>query len=161
MPRITVEEAGGKNVAALLDTIKHAEIGPALIKLSDDGYNVLVGSTPTKPLLFTSYATHPRIYNARLKSTAAGAYQLLSRYYPYYTNLLHLRDFSPESQDRIALQMIKEQGAYQFIQDGFFGTALSLISNIWASMPFATYGQPTKGIDELHQVYVQAGGSIA
>jgi muramidase (phage lysozyme) len=79
MARITPEEAGGKNVVALLDAIKVSELGPRIIAGSDDGYNVLVGSTPTHILTFPSYASHPNILNRETNSTAAGAYQLLHR----------------------------------------------------------------------------------
>ena len=62
------------NQKAFLDMIAFSEIGPALLAKSDDGYDVLVGSTPDRPLLFTSYAEHPNILNAACNSTAAGRY---------------------------------------------------------------------------------------
>ena len=65
------------NEKAFLDMIAFSEIGTALLVKSDNGYNVLVGSTAAKPLLFDSYADHPRIYNKQFNSTAAGRYQLL------------------------------------------------------------------------------------
>ncbi|TPQ32162.1 glycoside hydrolase, partial [Burkholderia ubonensis] len=45
MARISVAAAGGKNRVAFLDTVAVSEIGAALLAKSDDGYNVLVGST--------------------------------------------------------------------------------------------------------------------
>lgn len=66
-------------------------------KLGDNGYNVLVGGS-----LFTGYADHPRkaVYlpKYRIKSTAAGRYQILSKYYDSYKKSLKLKDFSPASQ---------------------------------------------------------------
>ena len=103
-------------------------------KLGDNGYNVLVGGS-----LFTGYADHPRkaVYlpKYKIKSTAAGRYQILSRYYTFYKKLLKLKDFSPASQDAIAIQMIKEQGALQDVDEGRVDVAIKKVSNIWASLP--------------------------
>ena len=57
---------------------------------------------------------HPRklvTLNPKLKSTGAGRYQLLSRWWDAYRKQLGLKDFSPKSQDAVALQQIKERGA--------------------------------------------------
>lgn len=73
------------------------------------GYDVIVGGE-----LFADYSDHPRklvTLNLKLKSTAAGRYQLLSRWWDTYRKQLGLKDFSPESQDAVALQQIKERGA--------------------------------------------------
>jgi muramidase (phage lysozyme) len=61
MARLGVKEAGGPKVLAFLDMIAHSEIGDALLAVSDDGYNVIVGSTAAKPHLLASYADHPQI----------------------------------------------------------------------------------------------------
>ncbi|WP_328717591.1 glycoside hydrolase family 104 protein [Halomonas elongata] len=117
MPRITPHEAGGGNVCALLDTLAYAEIGPDMLAASDDGYDVLVGSLPDDLDLFDSYADHPLIegpaieYAPGLWSTAAGRYQILNTYWPHYRDQLGLPDFGPESQDRYAIQQLREQGA--------------------------------------------------
>ena len=62
--------------------------------------------------LFTDYSDHPRklvTLNPKLKSTGAGRYQLLSRWWDAYRKQLGLKDFSPKSQDAVALQQIKER----------------------------------------------------
>ncbi|KAJ6768493.1 hypothetical protein OIU74_022201 [Salix koriyanagi] len=49
--------------------------------------------------LFTDYSDHPRklvTLNPKLKSTGAGRYQLLSRWWDAYRKQLGLKDFSPE-----------------------------------------------------------------
>lgn len=161
MPRITPIEAGGANVCAFLDMLAWSEIGPALLVASDNGYNVLVGSTASQPLLFTSYATHPNVYNRRYDSTAAGRYQLLHRYWAPYRDLLHLPDFGPVSQDRIAIQQIKEQHALADIITGHLADAIGNVSNIWASLPGAGYGQHEQHIDGLRAAYLAAGGTLA
>ena len=152
------------NLKAFLDTIAHSEIGPKLLALSDDGYNVIVGSTPTLPMLFDSYADHPQrlvdLGNG-LKSTAAGRYQLLARYYDAYKKLLGLPDFSPASQDAIAVQQIKERGALPDIAAGNIGRAIEKCSNIWASLPGNDYGQHQNSVTKLLAAYTAFGGTLA
>ena len=147
--------------AAFLDMIAFSEIGPALLAVSDNGYNVLVGSTAKKPLLFSSYITHPHILNREMNSTAAGRYQLLYRYWVAYSRMLDLPDFSPESQDKIALEQIKEQGAMGDIAAGRIANAIDKCSNIWASFPNAGYGQHEHKASVLLAAFNAAGGYIA
>jgi muramidase (phage lysozyme) len=161
MTRITAQQAGGQNRVAFLDMIGVSEIGEALLAVSDDGYNVLVGSTPSAPLLFSSYAAHPDVYNAALNSTAAGRYQLLYRYWLAYKASLNLPDFSPVSQDLIALQQIRERRALPLIDAGQFAQAVQACSNIWASLPGNSYGQHTNEMAALQAAYVAAGGALA
>ena len=146
------------NRRAFLDTIAVSEIGAKLLAESDNGYNVLVGGA-----LFNSYADHPRILvnlGNGLKSTAAGRYQLLERYYDAYKAELGLPDFSPESQDAIALQQIKESNALDDIDAGNFDTAVARIAHIWASLPGANYGQHEQKMDFLRQAYLGAGCTL-
>ena len=78
-------------------------------KTRNHGYDVIVGGE-----LFTDYSDHPRklvTLNPKLKSTGAGRYQLLSCWWDAYRKQLGLKDFSPKSQDAVALQQIKERGA--------------------------------------------------
>ena len=82
-------------------------------KTRNHGYDVIVGGE-----LFTDYSDHPRklvTLNPKLKSTGAGRYQLLSRWWDAYRKQLGLKDFSPKSQDAVALQQIKERGALPMI----------------------------------------------
>jgi muramidase (phage lysozyme) len=161
MPRITPEQAGSANRCAFLDMIASSEIGPALLAETDDGYNVLVGSTPGKPLTFASYAAPPDILNAALNSTAAGRYQVLNRYAVIYIAQLGLPDFGPVSQDLIALQQIRERCALPLIDAGNFEAAVSACSNIWASLPGNNYGQHVNALAQLQGYYVSAGGVLA
>jgi muramidase (phage lysozyme) len=161
MARIDAGTAGGENRLAFLDMIAVSEIGAPLLTVSDDGYNVLVGATLSKPLLFKSYADHPNILNAALRSTAAGRYQILNRWWRIYKAQMYLRDFSPISQDRYALQQLKEHGALPLIDAGRFDEAVAKVSNVWASLPGAGYGQHENQLENLRDAYVAAGGSVA
>jgi muramidase (phage lysozyme) len=150
------------NLKAFLDMIAFSEIGPALLAKSDDGYNVLVGATPAKPLLFdNNYVTHPRVHNAAMNSDAAGRYQFMGRYWPQYKIQLSLPDFGRESQDRWAVQLIKECRALDDIATGHFAIAVGKCSSRWASLPGAGYGQHENAMTSLEDAYERAGGAFA
>lgn len=149
------------NLRAFLDMIAVSELGAKLIKMSDNGYNVIVGSTPANPILFHDYSDHPRKLvqiKPGLASTAAGRYQLLKRYYDAYKKSLNLPDFSPASQDAIAIQQIKECRALSDIEAGHVAVAIGKCSHIWASLPGNTYGQHQNSIASLEDAYERAGG---
>ncbi|ELJ9990927.1 glycoside hydrolase family 104 protein [Citrobacter freundii] len=122
------------------------------------GYDVIVGGS-----LFTDYSDHPRklvTLNPKLKSTAAGRYQLLSRWWDAYRKQLGLKDFSPASQDAVALQQIKERRALELIDSGDIRQAIDRCSNIWASLPGAGYGQFEHKADNLIAKFKEAGGNV-
>lgn len=122
------------------------------------GYDVIVGGS-----LFTDYSDHPRklvTLNPKLKSTAAGRYQLLSRWWDSYRKQLGLKDFTPASQDAVALQQIKERRALELIDSGDIRQAIDRCSNIWASLPGAGYGQFEHKADNLIAKFKEAGGKV-
>ena len=142
------------NVVAFLDMLAWSE---GTIGKGDDGYNDIVDPAG----FFSDYSTHPNLMvqvNAKIKSTAAGRYQLLARYYEPYRKQLGLSDFSPVSQDKIAIQQIKERKAYQLIIAGKITDAISRCSNIWASLPGNTYGQRQHKLADLIRIYQRFGG---
>lgn len=153
------------NRTAFLDMLAVSELGVDLLANSDNGYNVLVGSTAEAPHLFSSYADHPRVLvtlpRLGIKSTAAGRYQVLARYFDAYKAQLGLPDFGHDSQDAIAVQMIKESRAIDAVDFGQFELAVAACAHIWASLPGAPYGQHTNSIAALRDAYAQAGGTFA
>ena len=145
-----------KNIKAFLDMIAFSE---GTYGHGDNGYNVIVGGG-----LFNGYSGHPRKLvdlGHGLKSTAAGRYQLLARYYDAYKKQLKLKDFSPRSQDLIAIQQIRERKALDDISAGRITTAIIKCHNIWASFPGAGYGQHENSMVKLLDFYEQAGGGFA
>lgn len=147
------------NQKAFLDAIAFSEIGPYLLETSDDGYNVIVGGA-----LFQDYADHPRRLvklQRNLSSTAAGRYQILEHLFDAYKKQLNLPDFSPASQDAIALQLIKECNALADIEAGAFDIAVFKCKSRWASLPGAGYNQHENKLDDLRTAYVKAGGVVA
>lgn len=149
------------NLSAFLDMIAWSEgTDNGRQPTKNSGYDVLVGGK-----LFTGYADHPRVLvdlpRLGIKSTAAGRYQLLARYWDAYRKQLGLKDFSPINQDAVAIQQIKERGALPLIEAGKTAEAIARVSNIWASLPGAGYGQHEQRLDNLLASYRRAGGSIA
>ena len=130
----------------------------------NNGYDVIVGGIDS-PNVFTSYADHPGIMvtvnRKGLKSTAAGRYQQMKKDWPHYRSLLKLPDFGPSSQDKLALQHIKECRALPDVQAGRIEAAVGKCSNIWASLPGAGYGQREHKLSDLIAYYIAAGGSLA
>lgn len=150
---VNVQEA--KNVQAFLDMISYAE---GTDRFGDErGYNVIVGGE-----LFDSYEDHPNILvnlpRLGIKSTAAGRYQILHRYWTHYKKQLKLPDFSPPCQDAYAVQQIKERRAYDDVKTGRIEKAIEKCSNIWASFPGAGYGQREVKMEELINSWRKAGG---
>lgn len=138
-----------RRLSAFLDLIAWSE---GTQGHGDDGYNVIVGGE-----LFHSYADHPRtlirLPRLGIASTAAGRYQLLSRYFDAYRRQLGLPDFSPESQDQIAIQQIRERRALADIEAGRIDQAISRCCNIWASFPGNDYAQRQHPMTTLLEQY--------
>ena len=125
-------------------------------KTRNHGYDVIVGG---KLLLITPITLANLPLNPKLKSTGAGRYQLLSvGGMPTASN--SLKDFSPKSQDAVALQQIKERGALPMIDRGDIRQAIDRCSNIWASLPGAGYGQFEHKADSLIAKFKKAGGTV-
>lgn len=160
MAEISSERAGGPNVVAFLDMIAWSEgTDNPRQKSMNNGYDVIVGGS-----IFTDYRDHPRRLiqlNDKLKSTAAGRYQLLSRYWDVYRVQLKLTKFGPEEQDLVAIQQIKEQKAFKLIQQGKIQEAIACCSNIWASLPGAGYGQHEQKMSTLITIYKSKGGVLS
>ncbi|KAG1318901.1 hypothetical protein G6F63_015001 [Rhizopus arrhizus] len=161
MAQITAQQAGGVNVVAFLDMLAWSEgtdNGKQVTK--DRGYDVIVGGK-----LFNGYRDHPRVLvdlpKLKIQSTAAGRYQLLRRYYDAYRKSLGLKDFSPMSQDLIALQQIRERRALPLIQAGKIPEAIKAVSSIGASLPGAGDGQHEHKLADLLAMYRKAGGAVA
>lgn len=161
------------NIQAFLRVIRYAEgtSGP-------NGYRQIF-ATRGGPNLFDSWADHPRVAkqfkvgDKTLWTSAAGAYQFMAvsprpaPLKPTSVNTwdrlqakLGLADFSPASQDRAAVELIAEAGALQDVKAGRFDQAINKCRGIWASLPGATYGQPTKDLRTLRNVYAANGGTI-
>ena len=142
---------------AFLDMLAWSEGDNGRQKTRNHGYDVPGGE------LFTDYLiTLVKLVtlNLKLKSTGAGRYQLLSRWWMPTGTAWPERSLSPKSQDAVALQQIKERGAYPMIDRGDIRQAIDRCSNIWASLPGAGYGQFEHKADSLIAKFKEAGGTV-
>lgn len=154
------------NTRAFLQTIGISEGTVTSPITKNDGYDVIVTGIDMQPEIFTNYSTHPfsngriaKVINSKgLTSTASGKFQILARYYDFYKKQLCLPDFSPDSQDKIALQLIAECHALDDIDAGDFDSAVYKCRSRWASLPKAGYGQHENNIEKLRAAYTAAGG---
>ena len=147
---------------AFLDLIGWSE-GTSTSPLTvNQGYDVIVTGIHG-PSIFDNYSHHPFELGGSVQwrldppaySTAAGRYQVLARYWRVYKVQLGLPDFSPNSQDAVALQQIRERGALLLLDADNVRSAIERCSNIWASFPGSPYDQPTRSMNDLLSKYTQ------
>lgn len=144
------------NLQAFLAMIRYAE-GTS----GANGYRMLFGGG-----LFDSFADHPRqritarLGGQTITSSAAGAYQILERTWDDIRRLAGLPDFSPASQDKAAVFLIRRRGALADVRAGRFDAAVEKCNREWASLAGSPYGQPTKSLADLRRIYVASGGQV-
>jgi muramidase (phage lysozyme) len=141
------------NTLAFLSLIREGESSQ-----DNSAYSVMFGGKH-----FESFADHPRIKNTAgsLTSTAAGAYQFISRTWDEMAQRYGLEDFSPRNQDCAAVGLIARRGALDDVLAGRIETAIQKCRLEWASLPGSTYGQPTQKLEKALAVYKAHGGRIA
>ena len=101
-------------------------------KTRNHGYDVIVGGE-----LFTDYSDHPRKLVAKPK-TQINRRRTLPASFPLVGCLPQAawpERLLSKSQDAVALQQIKERGAFYMIGRGDIRQAIDRCSNIWASLP--------------------------
>jgi tape measure domain-containing protein len=138
-------------VKAFLDVIAYAE-GTA--KMPNQGYNTLFGHGQ-----FSSFADHPRqrIPFGSTSSSASGRYQIMDFTWNEEKAKLGLKDFSPVSQDLVALSRILMRGGLDELLKGDIRGAINATRKEWASFPGANYpGQGMKRMEDLLKVYDQS-----
>ncbi|MBS1577390.1 MAG: glycoside hydrolase family 104 protein [Bacteroidetes bacterium] len=110
--------------------------------------------------LFDDLTKHPDkpITKWGITSTAAGAYGFLYRIWAELQSALQLPDFSPSSQDKAAIELIRRKGALTDVLAGNIEQAVYKCRKIWASFPGAGYGQHENSFEKLAKFYEKAGG---
>ena len=129
---------GVDNVAALLATIRHFE--------SHDDYYVLYGGARFSGDAFPNVRVpfhNPRKAGTGLNdySTAAGAYQINKGTYEQFGPPYGVNDFSPASQEQIAINILQSIGAIDQLNAGDIQGAILTASKRWASLPGSAAGQ--------------------
>lgn len=160
-PGLCAADCGGENVRAFLDMIAFSEgTDNGRQRTKNRGYDVIVGGR-----LFTDYRDHPRVLVSLprygIKSSAAGRYQFIRRTWDGLAKKLHLPDFSPASQDRACIELLRQRRALDAVVAGDFARAVELCRKEWASLPGAGYGQHEQKLDRLAAAYRNAGGRFA
>jgi len=155
------------NVQAFLRMLRHGE-GTA----GDDGYRVMFGGghlvgLDGQPGTADDFADHPRQAITRklggkpITSTAAGAYQFLSKTWDGLVTQYGFADFSPMNQDLGAVALIAGRKALDDVIAGRFEDAVRKCNREWASLPGSPYGQPVVTMARARQEYEAHGGMYA
>ncbi len=133
------------NVKAFLKFIRRAEH-----KREDDlVYYQIFGNKKT----FSDTSKHPNVlgHGWGKSSTAAGAYQILYKTWKEAVEKGIVRDFTPASQDAIAIWKLKTRHALVYVQAGNVEKAIPLLRNEWTSMPGAA--ESNMSMDEAKQLF--------
>ena len=77
----------------------------------------------------------------------------LAYFFVDYKKSLNLPDFSPDSQDKVALQMIHECHAGPMLASGNIAGAITACSSRWASLPGNNYQQGGHSLISLVNYY--------
>jgi muramidase (phage lysozyme) len=142
----TVNNNVDKNINAFLYLIAKSE---------GANYNTLFGGNT-----FSDYSKHPNVcvnYKTTC-STAAGRYQIRKLTYDDIKGVAGVTDFTPDSQDKCAVALIKRRGAYLDILNGDITNAIIKCGNEWASFGYNGYNQPTHQLDKLKAWYTEGLG---
>lgn len=140
------------NVQAFLRVIRSKESSQ-----DANAYRMIVGGGQ-----FDSFADHPRIRavcwttgsGKRLCSTAAGAYQITATTFDEAKQIMGVPDFSPQSQDLIALGRIAARGALDDVLVGRVDDAVRKLPLEWEA--FKRWPDPVY----YRSVFAQYGGQL-
>ena len=122
-------------------------------------YNTIVGGKT-----FEDYSKHPGVVGLTTSagpSTAAGRYQITKTTYDDVANKLGITDFSPESQDKIALELIRRKNALEDVQSGRFPDAIKKLGGTWASFSSSKYNQPKNTAEKEAKLLAESKGSLS
>lgn len=153
------------NVGAWLAMLRLCEVGTT----AEIGYRALFGFHPERnpERVFESYAQHPNIrFEFRWTNgtigytTAAGAYQFIYSTWQSVATPLGLTNFSPQNQDRAAIELTHRRKALLDVEAGRLQEAIDKCWPEWASLPASRYAQPTRSIQFCCNAFAEAGGVI-
>jgi muramidase (phage lysozyme) len=157
------EDQKTRNKAAFLAALRYAE-GTT----GDEGYRALFGWRRGNGKVFNDFSSHPKVYfdytnlkGKTIKTSAAGAYQILYSTFTTLSKKYGFSSFYPADQDEMALALISEKGALADVEAGRFAVAVRKVRKIWASLPDSDVDQPTRTYAQVENAYLQAGGQIA
>ena len=147
------------NVQAFLAAISKAEGGD---------YNLMYGGVVGKKndkWRFTDFSTHPGP-GSDGRTTAAGRYQInKANWQENGVKKMGLSDFSPETQDLIAVESIRQVHALENVIEGDIDSATRKTSSVWAAIPKGAHlandaGQPYMQYERFLKIFVENGGKV-
>lgn len=148
-----------ENVGTFLKFIYKAETG----KTGIDAYRTTMGGAmvPVESLK----GGHPRISapftqtdGVKNTSSAFGAGQFMPKTWDPIAAKLGITDVTPESQDKVAIQLLKQRGVYEDVKAGNFTKAINGLGKEWASLPSSTYPQGKKTWEQASKIMQEVGG---
>jgi len=148
------------NVQAFLKAIAAAEGG---------GYDFRYGAVAGKrrdPWRFSDFSTHPGAGRGG-RVTAAGLYQITRPTWREMSARMGLDDFSPATQDLVAVEILRTAGALDAILRGDLEAALDKASQRWAALPRGKGQpgryppQPSVGYEAFAARFRAEGGAVA
>ena len=135
-------------VRATLDMIAEAEVGRDATRTSDQGYFATFSGKRYNGDL----STHPNVYGSfigrdgkRHSSNAAGRYQFLKSTYDDLSRRYGFKDFTPRTQDMMAIALMMDVGALDDIMAGQIERALPKLGKRWAALPQSRLGRNMHG----------------
>lgn len=137
-------DANNPNVRKFLDMIQKAE--------GSKGYDYGFNNVKLKNL-----DDHPRTSSTftqtdgkKNTTNAAGKYQFMEKTWDGVKSRLALTNFSPESQDAAAVELLRQRGALDDIKAGNWSTALTKTGAEWASLPTSPYKQAKRSMEFVY-----------
>lgn len=146
------------NVKAFIGAIAAAEGGDYNLK-----YGGVKGKKNDK-WQFSDYSTHPGA-GSDGKTTAAGMYQINMATWKEMGDKMGLSDFSPETQDLLAVEILRTINVMDRIVASDIDPALKAASRRWAALPQGPkeggrYNQPYMAYDDFVAAYKRLGGRV-
>ncbi|MDN7533867.1 glycoside hydrolase [Burkholderia orbicola] len=161
MARTDAAAAGGTNRVAFLDAIAFNELGPLLLRNSDDGYDLFGNSTPSRPRFFKArtmpYGAFPDADDPAMPIVTAGRYRIAESAWETYRVATANATFDPLTQDRWALDQLAACGATEAIDAGQFTQALRVAASVWVRLSVPSADRD----DRMLAAYKSAGGEVS
>ena len=141
-----------------VDFMKRANL-EAFLKMIREGesaqrYDALNGKKSPENT-FSDFSDHPfkniNFRDTGRKSSASGAYQIVIGTWLMLGGKEKYGDFSPESQDKAAIDLLKRRGAYEDVLAGRFEVAVNKLKKEWDffnNLPYSNFAFAEKKIVE-------------
>lgn len=158
MAKISAAQASGINAVAFLDVIAACCLGIPAAIAPGGGYDTLLVDGEAQATTFLDFGTFP---NRDGKSLSAGRYRICGADYARLSAEFSITDFSPLSQDRLALLCLWEEGVMPLILAGQLHAAIDAASHAWPELRISPLATEKHLWAELIGVYRAAGGTLA